>query len=240
MQFNSMNLFGRTAFGVAASALALAACSQKPAEETTVDAPAAPTAAAPAAETPAAPPAPLRPESASAGRVSQAHDAARRAASDDRNSKRPHQWRGVRCGSADLGVQRRAGRDLAEDRVDAIEVSLGAVTDEELTAAGVLAGVGHRKAARLVFVGVEVSLALDLVAGTAGAGPGVIRVLGEGIAALDHEIRDHAMKAGPVIELFIGQLLEVGDGAGYLGIEQFGNDGASGGFNGGCLHGSVG
>jgi len=58
MQFNSMNLFGRTAFGVAASALALAACSQKPAEETTVDAPAAPTAAAPAAETPAATAAP--------------------------------------------------------------------------------------------------------------------------------------------------------------------------------------
>ena len=55
-------------------------------------------------------------------------------------------------------------RHLAEDGVHPIEVRLGRVADEELAAAGILAGMGHRQGAGHVLVGVEVGLALDLVA----------------------------------------------------------------------------
>ena len=80
-------------------------------------------------------------------------------------------------------------RHLAEDGVHLVEVRLGRVGDEELAAAGVLAGVGHGQGAGRVLVGVEMGLALDLVPGPAGADPRVVRLLGERIAALDHEVR---------------------------------------------------
>ena len=75
-------------------------------------------------------------------------------------------------------------------------------------------------------VGVEVRLALDLVARAAGADAGVTRLFGEGVAALDHEVRDDPVETGAVVELAVGELLEVGDGVGRLGVEQVGDDGA--------------
>jgi len=49
-----------------------------------------------------------------------------------------------------------------------IKVGLGSMAEEKLTAAGVPAGVGHRQAAGLVFVGID--LTGDRVTRTAGAG----------------------------------------------------------------------
>ena len=129
---------------------------------------------------------------------------------------------------------------LTEHRVHLVEMRLGRVADEELAAAGVLAGVRHGQGAGHVLVGVEVGLALDLVARAAGADARVARLLGERIAALDHEVRDDPVKAGAVVELAVGELLEVGDGVGHLGVEQLGDDGALAGLDGcGLGHGAV-
>ena len=100
-------------------------------------------------------------------------------------------------------------RHLAEDGVDPVEVRLGCVADEELAAAGVLPGVRHRERPGHVLVGVEVGLALDLVAGAAGADARVVGVLRERIAALDHEVGDDPVEPGAVVELAVGELLEV-------------------------------
>src|SRR6476620_5207059 len=82
--------------------------------------------------------------------------------------------------------------DPAEHRVLAVQPGrcLG-VDDEELGAVGVRTRVRHREcpANHLVLV----DLILERVARTAG--PGSL-----GTAALDHELRDHAVKDEPVVE----------------------------------------
>ena len=128
---------------------------------------------------------------------------------------------------------------LAEDRVNLVEMRLGGVGDEELAAAGVLAGVGHGEGAGGVLVGVQVGLALDLVARARRCRPGDCGLLGERIAALNHEVGDDPVKPGSIVELAVGQLLEVADGARHFGVEQLGLDGALAGFDGRVLgHGS--
>ena len=98
--------------------------------------------------------------------------------------------------------------------------------DEELASTGILAGVRHAQSAGAVFVGIEVRLTLDLVARPPGADPRVPRFPGQRVASLDHEVRDDAVKSGPVIELAVGQLLEVADSARHFSVEQFRLDGA--------------
>src|SRR5438876_906002 len=56
--------------------------------------------------------------------------------------------------------------DLSENRVDSVKVRLGRVTNEELTAAGILARVGHGQRPRHVGVDVLRGLALDGVTGS--------------------------------------------------------------------------
>ena len=103
--------------------------------------------------------------------------------------------------------------------------------DEELAAAGILAGVSHAQGACGVFVGIEVRLTLDLVAGPPGPYPRVPRFPGQWVAALDHEILDDAVEPGPVVELTVGQLLEIADSARNFGVEQFRLDGAFAGLD---------
>jgi hypothetical protein len=128
--------------------------------------------------------------------------------------------------------------DLTEHSVHPVEMRLGRVGDEELTPARVLAGVGHGQGAGGVFVGVEVGLTLDLISRATGADPRIIGILGEGIAALNHEIRDHPVEPGPVVELAIRKLLEVLDGIGNFPVEQLGHDRAFAGRDG-CRFGHV-
>src|SRR6266850_1645794 len=98
--------------------------------------------------------------------------------------------------------------DLAEHGVDAVEMALRRMTDEELAAAGVLAGVRHRERPGDVLVRVLLRFALDRVPGTARAdgAPAGLRV---GVAALDHEVRDHTVELGPIVEARVGQLLKI-------------------------------
>src|SRR5216117_991508 len=99
---------------------------------------------------------------------------------------------------------------LAEDGVDAVQVRLGRVADEELAAAGVLPRVGHRQRAGDVLMRVALGLALDRVPRAPGSDP-PLAGLGVGIPTLDHEVGDHAVELGAVVEAGVGELLEVGD-----------------------------
>src|SRR5262245_27911637 len=119
--------------------------------------------------------------------------------------------------------------DLSEYGVHAVQMSLRRVTDEELAAAGVLACVGHRQRSGDVFVHVAAGLALDRVPG-ATRPDSAFAGLGVGIAALNHEVGDHAMKLGAVIEARVGELLEVRHGVGGFVGEQLELDRAPVGF----------
>lgn len=90
---------------------------------------------------------------------------------------------------------------FTEDGVLAVEVRGGAMSDEELGAVRVGAGVGHGEHAGLVVAAVCLALALELVAGVSGAGA-------EGAAALDHEIGDDAVEAQAVVEPAGGKVEE--------------------------------
>jgi len=107
---------------------------------------------------------------------------------------------------------------LPENSVLTIEVGLGSMAKKKLTAAGVSTGMGHRQAAGLMFVAVD--LTGDRVARTAGAGLAPCSFPAVGTAALGHEAIDDAMEAEPVIETLVGELDEVGHGSGGIAIEK--------------------
>src|SRR5437899_5343149 len=111
--------------------------------------------------------------------------------------------------------------DLSENGVDSVKVRLGGMTNEELAAAGVLAGVGHGERPRRVLVDILLGLALDGVAGpTAADAP--LPGLGIGVASLNHEVGDHAVELGAVVESRGREFLEVGHGAGVFLCDRLG------------------
>src|SRR5439155_20416972 len=97
-------------------------------------------------------------------------------------------------------------RDLSENRVDAVQMPLRRVADEELAATRVLAGVRHGQGPGDVLVRVFLGLTLDLVARAAGPGR-ALAALGVRVAALNHEIGDHAVEFGAIVEPGAGELL---------------------------------
>ena len=102
--------------------------------------------------------------------------------------------------------------ELAEGRVLTIQEARVAVADEELAACRIrILGPGHGDHTPLV--GALVELGLDLVARVAGA-PAVLLgiVLGQRIAALDHETLDDPMERGAIVEALLGQGFEILDG----------------------------
>src|SRR5713226_9851315 len=84
----------------------------------------------------------------------------------------------------------------------------GRYGDEELRAIGVGAGVGHGQLARLVeAVWRALGFVLELIAGAAEAGA-------SRVAALDHEVGNHAVEDGAVVEPVLALL--AADGVGPL------------------------
>ncbi len=99
------------------------------------------------------------------------------------------------------GNERNLGHDIltfddfAKDGVVAGEPRRGRNGDEELAAVGAGAAVGHGQLAGLVeLVRRALGLILEAVAGSAHAGA-------RRVAALDHEVGNHAVKDGAVEEL---------------------------------------
>ena len=125
---------------------------------------------------------------------------------------------------------------VTKDGVDPIEVGLGAMAQEELGAAGVFTGMGHRQAAGLVLVAVD--FAIDRVARTTGTGhpPGAFTAIGA--TTLGHEAIDHPMEGEAVVEARFGQFDEVGHGARSIRIKQLNFDAAGIGVHQGFGHGA--
>ena len=119
-----------------------------------------------------------------------------------------------------------------------VEVGLGSVADVKLRAASVLAGMGHGQGARLVLLAID--LAVDLVAGAAGAGGATGAFTAVGATTLGHEAGNHAVEGQSVVEALLGELGEVGHGVGCIGLEQFEFDGAGVGLHQGFGHGGRG
>ena len=81
---------------------------------------------------------------------------------------------------------------LAEDSVLAVEVRSRKVGDEELRAVGIRSRICHREDARLVVATVRLALTLELVAWATSSSAGWA-------TALDHEVRNDAVKLEPVV-----------------------------------------
>src|ERR1043166_2462629 len=120
------------------------------------------------------------------------------AARDDRHAldehlrQRPIPRRGL--GRCDFFEHLVAFDQLAESRVLSVEETRIAVADEELAARRIrILRTRHAEHAAHMLLGVE--LRLDLVARIARAPARLVRVvLRERVAALDHEVLDHAME----------------------------------------------
>src|SRR5947209_12259444 len=136
---------------------------------------------------------------------------------------------------APIGLERRDRVDDVHPVGDAAEHRVLAVEpwrrfggdDEELAPVRVRAGVRHRECAAHDLVVVE--LVLELVAGPAAAGAGRV-------AALDHEVGDHAMEDDAVVEAVSGELQEVFDGVRGVVVEQLDRDRAVAGVQRRCRH----
>ena len=85
---------------------------------------------------------------------------------------------------------------LSEYGVFVIQPGGGDVSDEELTAVGVRAGVRHGEYSRPGVTELGMELVPELVARTPGTGP-------VGAAGLDHEIRYHAVKFQSVVKTVV-------------------------------------
>ncbi len=92
--------------------------------------------------------------------------------------------------------------DFTEDRVLAIQMWGGEVSDEELAAIGAGSGIGHRENAGLGVFQRAVEFIREFVARAAGASAGRI-------TALDHEICDHAVEGDVVVISALGEIEEI-------------------------------
>ena len=108
---------------------------------------------------------------------------------------------------------------LPEYGVLGIEETIVGHIDEELAAVGIRARIGHRDRTRLVAI-VRMDLIGKLVARAAGP-PAVAQriVFGKGVAALDHEILDHAVEFDVVVEVLARELHEIRDGIRRVGLK---------------------
>src|SRR5882724_1620660 len=123
--------------------------------------------------------------------------------------------------------------DFSEDGVVARKPGCRSRSDKELRAIGVGPGISHREFSRLVeLMRRAFGLVLELVTGAAHAGAGRI-------ATLDHEVGDHAMEDGSVVQpvfalvarhrmsplaLALGKFGEVSDCLGRFFIEEAADD----------------
>ena len=132
---------------------------------------------------------------------------------------------GNSCNRIDNSLRSVVG-NLTEDRVLAVEPSRSHRGDEELRAVGArdlaghvtaLAGVRHSELVGLVEDELGVNLVVEGVAGAAHTGA-------VGVAALNHEVLDDAVKDHTIIEALLGQVDEVLDRLRRLIAEKVDDD----------------
>ena len=102
---------------------------------------------------------------------------------------------------------------FTEDGVFAVEVRRGNMSDEKLAPIGAGAAVGHGENTRLVVFEAGSDFVAKFVSRAARAGSG-------GIAALNHEVCNHAMEGNAVVIATLSEVDEVGHGHRGLGGEK--------------------
>src|SRR3984885_1151977 len=110
-----------------------------------------------------------------------------------------------------------AAGDLAEYGVLAVQPIRRDMRDEELAAIGVGAGIGHRERTDFVTIRIALGLVFELITGTAAAA-------GRRIAALNHEVFDHAMKLRSIVKALAGQKYEIVHRLGRVFREEIADD----------------
>src|SRR6266404_2251388 len=91
------------------------------------------------------------------------------------------------------------------------------MSNEKLAAVGVWPGVGHGKRSGLMLVWIALAFVFEAIARAAAAGSG-------GVAALNHEIRNHTVKGSPVVKFVARQEHEIVDCLGCVLREELAND----------------
>ena len=105
---------------------------------------------------------------------------------------------------------------LTKTGVIAVEMRsiAAAVADEKLGASGVAAGMRHGKYAAVVKLVFPCEFAVDFVTRASGASPCRI-------AALNHEIWNHAVKGDAIVKSFLGEAYKILNGVGRILIVKF-------------------
>ena len=94
------------------------------------------------------------------------------------------------------------GTNFAEDSMLPIEPIRDHMGDEKLAAVRIGAGIGHREGTSLVLVWITLGLIFEFVAWSAGS-------CSRGVAALDHEVGNNAVKNRAVVKSIAGQKNEI-------------------------------
>ena len=103
---------------------------------------------------------------------------------------------------------------FAEYGMAVVQMGGGPEGDEELRAAGIGSGIGHRQDAWAIMLQVRMKFIREIVTGAATAGSG-------GVAALNHEAVDYPVENDAIIESLGCKVDEVFSGNGSFAFEQF-------------------
>src|SRR3989344_4488505 len=121
----------------------------------------------------------------------------------------------------DRALHIHATRDAAEDGVLVIKGNVERRVDEELTAVGVGARIGHGNGANIIFIA-RIYLIVECISWAAGPpARHLCVVFGEWIATLDHESLDDTVEFGAIVETAPGEFDEIRDRIRRLRIEKF-------------------
>jgi hypothetical protein len=111
--------------------------------------------------------------------------------------------------------------DFPENGVLSVQMGLRRMSDEELAAVGIGAGIGHGDHPALMPERISGYLILEPVSGATPSSPGRV-------PTLDHEIADDPVKGNAIIKILPGQEDKIVYGPGSVGGGQFHFDDTSG------------
>ncbi len=124
-----------------------------------------------------------------------------------------------------------SSHNFAKARVLAIKMrGVGArMAHKKLRATSVETSVRHREHSAIVTLIAALHFAIDLPSWPAGAAA-------VGAAALNDEVRNHAVKREPVVKTLLGEFAEIGNGVWRIGIEELDDHVTFSGLDSGFRH----